>query len=257
MIISSWNINSVRIRTEIIKNYLVKEKIDILLLQEIKCQTEQFPSKFFNDLGYECYVSGQKSYNGVAIISKCKLNNIDIKSFIDPNNQSRFISADIIIKKKSAKIICIYLPNGNPVGTEKYLYKKKWLKNFLNFIKKIIIRNKNLIIGGDFNVIPEDKDVDNPEDWANDALFKLEIRKEFRKLLNLGFKDSFRLFDNKDKQYTFWDYQRGSWNKNKGLRIDHFLVSQNLINDIKSVKIDKYVRALEKPSDHAPIKIHF
>ena len=113
------------------------------------------------------------------------------------------------------------------------------------------------IIGGDFNVIPEDKDVDNPEDWANDALFKLEIRKEFRKLLNLGFKDSFRLFDNKDKQYTFWDYQRGSWNKNKGLRIDHFLVSQNLINDIKSVKIDKYVRALEKPSDHAPIKIHF
>ena len=110
MIISSWNINSVRIRTEIIKNYLIKEKIDILLLQEIKCQTDQFPTKFFNDLGYECYVSGQKSYNGVAIISKCKLNNIDIKSFIDPNNQSRFISADIEIKKNRPKLfVFIYL----------------------------------------------------------------------------------------------------------------------------------------------------
>ena len=110
MIISSWNINSVRIRTEIIKNYLVKEKIDILLLQEIKCQTDQFPTKFFNDLGYECYVSGQKSYNGVAIISKCKLNNIDVKSFIDPNNQSRFISADIEIKKNQQKLFAfIYL----------------------------------------------------------------------------------------------------------------------------------------------------
>ena len=130
MIISSWNINSVRIRTDHIKNYLKKEKIDILLLQEIKCQTDQFPQEFFRNLGYYCYVNGQKSYNGVAIISKNKLDKIDIDSFKDPKNQSRFISTSVIIKDKLTQLICIYLPNGNPMGTEKYSYKIKWLKNF-------------------------------------------------------------------------------------------------------------------------------
>tara|TARA_A100000164_G_C21784925_1_gene712899 strand:- start:249 stop:1022 length:774 start_codon:yes stop_codon:yes gene_type:complete len=257
VIISSWNINSVRIRTDHIKNYLKKEKIDILFLQEIKCQTDQFPEEFFKNLGYNCYVNGQKSYNGVAIISKKKLDKIDIKNFKDPNNQSRFISTNVLINNKSTQLICIYLPNGNPVDTEKYSYKLEWLKNFIKYIEKLYKKNKNIIIGGDFNVIPEEIDVKNPEDWVDDALYTLEIRKEFRRILNIGFKDAFRLFSNESEQFTFWDYQQGSWNRNKGLRIDHFLVSQKLVEDIKNIKIDKYVRGKIKPSDHAPIQITF
>jgi exodeoxyribonuclease-3 len=254
MIISSWNINSVRIRTENINQYLKKKDPDILMFQEIKCEDDKFPYKFFEEKKYNCYVYGQKSYNGVAIISKKKLSNID-KSFKDPNNQSRLISSDIEINGKLIKLICIYLPNGNPVNTDKYSYKLNWLKNFISFLKKEMNKYEGMIIGGDFNIIPNSNDVDNPEDWENDALYRLEVRKEFRKIINLGFKDSFRLFNNEDKQYTFWDYTQGSWQRNKGLRIDHFLISDKLIKNIKNVEIDKFTRGLEKPSDHAPIRI--
>jgi len=256
MIISSWNINSVRIRTENIEEYINKINPDILMFQEIKCENDKFPYEFFEKKKYNCYVFGQKSYNGVAIVSKKKLLNID-KSFKDPNKQSRFISTDIKIGEKSVKLICIYLPNGNPVTTDKYPYKLKWLNIFFNFLKKEIKNYDGIIIGGDFNIIPNSNDVENPEDWENDALYKLEIRKEFRKILNIGFKDSFRLFNSNNKQYTFWDYTQGSWKKNKGLRIDHFLITDNLSTKIKNVEIDKFTRGLNRPSDHAPIKIIF
>ena len=256
MIISSWNVNSVRIRTPNIEKYLNKINPDILMLQEIKCEDDKFPYEFFQKKKYHCYVFGQKSYNGVAILSKKKIDKID-KNFKDPNGQSRFISADLKINKKLIKLICIYLPNGNPINTDKYPYKLKWLKNFINFIKKEIDNYDGLIIGGDFNIIPNSNDVGNPEDWENDALYKLEIRKEYRKILNLGLKDSFRLFNTEDKQYTFWDYTQGSWQRNKGLRIDHFLVSNEIAKKIKNVEIDKFTRGLEKPSDHAPIRITF
>ena len=141
--------------------------------------------------------------------------------------------------------------------TDKYPYKLKWLNIFFNFLKKEIKNYDGIIIGGDFNIIPNSNDVENPEDWENDALYKLEIRKEFRKILNIGFKDSFRLFNSNNKQYTFWDYTQGSWKKNKGLRIDHFLITDNLSTKIKNVEIDKFTRGLNRPSDHAPIKIIF
>jgi len=256
MIISSWNINSVRIRTENIEKYIKKTNPDILMFQEIKCEDDKFPYDFFKEKKYNCYVFGQKSYNGVAIISKIKLSNID-KKFNDPNNQSRLIASDIKISGKLVKLICIYLPNGNPVNTDKFPYKKKWLKNFINYLQKQMLTYDEIIIGGDFNIIPNSNDVDNPEDWENDALYKLEIRKEFRKIINLGFKDIFRLFNNESKQYTFWDYTQGSWHKNKGLRIDHFLISDKLSNKVKNVTIDKFTRGLVKPSDHAPIRINF
>ena len=256
MIISSWNINSVRIRTENIEKYLDKIDPDIIMFQEIKCENDKFPNDFFKKKNYNCYVFGQKSYNGVAIISKKKLLNID-KSFKDPNKQSRLIAADIKIAGKLVKLICIYLPNGNPVNTDKYPYKLKWLNNFINFIKKEIDNYDGIIIGGDFNIIPNSNDVENPEDWENDALYRLEIRKEFRKILNLGFKDSFRLFNTEDKQYTFWDYTQGSWQRNKGLRIDHFLITDSICSKIKNVEIDKFTRGLNKPSDHSPIRVNF
>ncbi len=148
----------------------------------------------------------------------------------------------------------IYLPNGNPINSEKYDYKKKWMDLFEKYIKAMIKVNKNIIITGDFNVIPSEEDVSNPESWLNDALFKLEIRKKFRSLLNLGFKDGFRLFNKETNQYTFWDYQQNSWQRNKGLRIDHYLVSDSMIDNLKTIEIDKFTRENERPSDHVPIR---
>ena len=253
MILASWNINSVRIRTNQVIDYLKKKKIDILVLQEIKTEDQNFPHDDFKKEGYYSYSSGQKSYNGVAIISKKKLK-VSSSDFKDPLNQSRYISAEIKYKKKIFSLISIYLPNGNPVNTDKYEYKKKWMDLFEKFIKTKFKKNKNIIITGDFNVIPSEEDVDNPEGWSNDALFKLEIRKKFRSLLTIGFKDGFRLFNKEAKQYTFWDYQQGSWQRNKGLRIDHYLISDNMVDSLKVIEIDKFTRDNERPSDHVPIR---
>ena len=255
MKIISWNVNSVRARLENVKNYIKDSAPDVLLLQEIKTQNENFPDDDFKKLGYKSYVFGQKSYNGVAIISKYKLDNIN-KSFIkDDFNQSRVITAELKLKKKTIEIINIYVPNGNPVDTEKYEYKKEWLKRFLNNIKKKVQKNLNILIAGDFNIIPEEIDVYDFERYENDALGRLEIRKKYRELINLGFKDVYR-FKNKTKQeYTFWDYFAGSWQKNYGMRIDHFLLSNSLIENIKSININKKPRSKVKPSDHTPIEL--
>jgi exodeoxyribonuclease III len=253
MIIASWNINSIRIRTQQVVDYLLKKKIDILVLQEIKTEDQNFPHEDFKKIGYHSYSRGQKSYNGVAILSKNKLE-INKNGFKDPLGQSRFISTDIKYKNKILSLMSIYLPNGNPINSEKYDYKKKWMDIFEKYIKAMIKVNKNIIITGDFNVIPSEEDVSNPESWLNDALFKLEIRKKFRSLLNLGFKDGFRLFNKETNQYTFWDYQQNSWQRNKGLRIDHYLVSDSMIDNLKTIEIDKFTRENERPSDHVPIR---
>jgi exodeoxyribonuclease-3 len=225
------------------------------MLQEIKTQNENFPNDEFKKLGYSSYVFGQKSYNGVAIISKLKLDNINIDFIKDNLNQSRIITAELNINKKKIEIINIYVPNGNPVDTEKYDYKKKWLKKFVNSVKKKLVKNPNLLIAGDFNIIPEEIDVYDFKRYENDALGRLEIRKKYRELINLGFKDVYR-FKNKTKQeYTFWDYFAGSWQKNYGMRIDHILLSNSLIENIKSININKKPRSKEKPSDHTPIEL--
>lgn len=253
MNVASWNINSVRIRVDQVKDYMKKKKIDIMVLQEIKTEEENFPFEEFKKVGYNSYCFGQKTYNGVAIISKNTLKPL-INEFKDPLSQSRCIGAEIPYKNKNFLLFSIYLPNGNPINTDKYIYKKKWMDSFEKFIFSKLKTNKNIIITGDFNVIPNDEDVSNPEDWLNDALFKLEIRKKFRSLMNLGFKDAFRLFNKKSNEYTFWDYQQGSWKRNKGLRIDHFLVSGAMINNLKIIEIDKFTRDNERPSDHVPIR---
>ena len=255
MKIVSWNVNSVRARINNILNYINQAKPDILLLQEIKTQDENFPYEQFKKIGYVSYVYGQKSYNGVAILSKIEIKNIN-KSFIkDSFKQSRIITGEIQIKKKKIELINIYVPNGNPVNTEKYIYKKDWLKKFILNIKKKLTKNSNLLIAGDFNIIPEEMDVHDFKRYENDALGKLEIRKNFRELLNLGFKDVYR-FKNKNKQeYTFWDYFAGSWQKNYGMRIDHFLVSKNIIENLRSISINKKPRSKIKPSDHTPIEL--
>ena len=255
MKIISWNVNSVRARIENIKHYIKDSEPDVLMLQEIKTQDENFPNDEFKNLGYISYVFGQKSYNGVAIISKHELDNTNNNFIKDDLNQSRIITAELKLKKKKIHLINIYVPNGNPVDTEKYEYKKNWLKKFISNVEKKIQKNSNILIAGDFNIIPEEIDVHDFKRYENDALGRLEIRKKYRELINLGFKDVYR-FKNKTKQeYTFWDYFAGSWQKNYGMRIDHFLISNSLVENIKSININKKPRSKEKPSDHTPIEL--
>ena len=200
MKIISWNVNSVRARIENILDYIKDSNPDILLLQEIKTQNENFPSEIFEKNGYNSYIFGQKSYNGVAFLSKPKIENVRNDFLKDKLKQSRVITGEIILNKKKIKLINIYVPNGNPVDTEKYEYKKNWLASFVKKVKKELTTNFNIIISGDFNIIPEEIDVYNYKRYENDALFRLEIRKKYRELINLGFKDVYRL-KNKLKHY--------------------------------------------------------
>ncbi len=255
MKISSWNVNSVRARIENILEYIKTDKPDILLLQEIKTENINFPTEEFKKIGYESFVFGQKSYNGVAFLSKVKIENINLNFIEDELKQSRIITGDIQLQKKKIKLINIYVPNGNPINTEKYEYKKKWLNKFLKSIKKALSTEKNIIISGDFNIIPEDIDVYDEKRYLDDALYKIEIRKYFRELINYGFKDIYRQLKKKQQEYTFWDYMSGSWPKNYGMRIDHFLVSDNLLENIKTININKKPRSKLKPSDHTPIEL--
>mgnify|MGYP001223104624 CR=1 FL=1 len=255
MKIASWNVNSVRARISNILEYIKIAKPDILFLQEIKTQSENFPTEAFKTEGYNSYIFGQKSYNGVAFLSLKKIDNIK-KNFIDDKlKQSRIITGEIVHNKKHIKLVNIYVPNGNPVETEKYTYKKEWLTLFNKKIAKELNNFSNIIISGDFNIIPEEVDVYDFKRYENDALYRLEIRKKFRELLNYGFIDVYRYFNRTKQEYTYWDYFAGSWAKNYGMRIDHFLVSNSLLSYIKSINIDKKPRSLNKPSDHTPIEI--
>jgi exodeoxyribonuclease-3 len=254
MKIGTWNVNSIRARIDNIKKYLKLSSPDILLLQEIKTEEKNYPYNELKEAGYISYVHGQKSYNGVSILSKKKLENINIELQGDKVRQSRFISTTIKIKNKEVDLINIYVPNGNPVDTEKYFYKLDWLNLLVSLIEGKIKANNSIILCGDFNIIPEEIDAYEHEKYLNDALFRLEIRKKYRQLINLGMVDVFRFFNKKQSNYTFWDYMKGSWQKNNGLRIDHILVSNDLIDSIKKIEIKKNIRNQVKPSDHVPVE---
>jgi len=238
-----------------ILDYLKKDKPDIVFLQEIKTENINFPSEELKKIGYESFVFGQKSYNGVAFLSKIKIEDVNLNFIKDDLNQSRIITGDIKLKEKKIKLINIYVPNGNPVDTDKYEYKKKWLNTFLKAVKKNLLSEKNIIISGDFNIIPDEIDVYDHNKFINDALYKIEIRKYFRELLNYGFKDIYRHLKKNKQEYTFWDYMAGSWPKNYGMRIDHFLISNNLLENVKAIDINQNPRGKTKPSDHTPIEL--
>ena len=255
MKITTWNVNSIRARIKNVVSYIEYSKPDILMIQEIKTEEKNFPFNDFKILGYKSFVFGQKSYNGVAFISKLNINKIDLKFINDEKKQSRIIVGEIKNKSKIIKLINIYVPNGNPISTEKYNYKKKWLDTFIKKIKKALTENSNIIMAGDFNIIPEQIDVYDYKKYENDALYILDIRKKFRELINLGFLDVYRHLYKEKQNFTFWDYTAGSWQKNHGMRIDHFLISNSLINDIKSINIDTKPRSKLKPSDHTPVEL--
>ena len=254
MIIASWNINSVRIREESILYFIKKLNPDILLFQEIKCEEKFFPYSFFDKLDYQSFVNGQKGRNGVAIVARKSLNLFEDKNYesLNINSQARFI----ITYSKDHDIFFanIYMPNGNPSSDfEKFNLKLEWLHNLNKFIVPILKNEKKLIIGGDFNVIEHPKDVRNFDKWKEDALGHPKIVKEFRKILGAGMQNVVRKFFEPGEKYSFWDYQKSSWEKNDGLLIDHFLVTPNLIDRTERFEIDTDPRGLFKPSDHTPI----
>ncbi len=250
MLVASWNVNSITARLPNVLDWLKKNAPDVVLLQELKCMEEKFPAMELKAAGYESAVHGQKTYNGVAILSKHKIE--DVKKALpgdDKDEQSRYIEATI----KGVRVASIYLPNGNPVDSEKYPYKLKWFDRLIDHARTLLAEETPVLLGGDYNVIPEARDCHDPAAWQEDALFRLDSRKKLRTLLNLGFTDCFRVFNKKDHQYTFWDYQAGAWQKNNGIRIDHFLASPQAADRLQACTIDSDPRGKEKASDHTPI----
>ncbi|APF37412.1 exodeoxyribonuclease III [Chelatococcus daeguensis] len=258
MRIATWNVNSVKQRLEHLLRFLKEEAPDVVCLQELKCQEDAFPRLELDGTGYNIALCGQKSFNGVAILSKRPLEDIRLRlPGDDDDGQARFVEALVPGKKGAARIAAIYLPNGNPAPSEKYSYKLAWMDRLHAHARTRLAEEEPFVIAGDFNVIPEPKDAARPELWVNDALFLPQTREKFRGLLNLGLYDALRSTTDATGLYTFWDYQAGAWQKNNGIRIDHLLLSPQAADRLRSVTIVKRTRAWDKPSDHVPVMAEF
>jgi exodeoxyribonuclease-3 len=258
MRIASWNVNSVRLRLPALQNYLRTVSPDVLCLQELKCQDDQFPRMEIEELGYNLLVHGQKGFNGVALLSKTPLDESSrgLPGFEDA--QSRYVEAVVSDGAGGVyRVASIYLPNGNPPDTEKYSYKLAFMDALITHAQRLLGFEERLVLAGDYNVIPTADDVYDARAWAGDALFLPQTRNKFRTLLNLGFVDALRATTDAPGQYTFWDYQGGAWQKNRGLRIDHLLLSPQAADALQSVSIDRDLRAGDKPSDHVAIRADF
>lgn len=252
MKLASWNVNSLPVRLEQVLNWFDVAEIDILALQETKVQDQAFPASVFHDKGLYVSYSGQKTYNGVAIISRFPITETvtDIDGFID--SERRILAATI----DNIRIINLYVPNGQSVLSDKYQYKLTWLKHVACFIKEQLKLYPNLAVVGDFNIAPEDRDVHAIEDWVGAVLVSAEERESFKNLLSLGLHDSYRLFTKDETEYSWWDYRKASFRRNLGLRIDHILLSNALKTRCLASSIDKSPRKLERPSDHAPVFVN-
>lgn len=254
MRIATWNVNSIRARLPNVLQWLSDRSPDVLLLQEIKTVAESFPTLEFEDLGYNCLVVGQKSYNGVAIISKYPLQ--DTREHLpgdDADDQARYVEAWIDAGNSGVRAASIYLPNGNPIDSPKYPYKLLWMDRLQSHAAHLLTNEEAIVLGGDYNVVPSDGDVHDPEGWANDALCRPETRARFRAILYLGYTEAFRALNNEIGRYTFWDYQGRAFEADRGLRIDHFLLSPQAADRLKSCEIDVVPRGRPKASDHTPV----
>jgi exodeoxyribonuclease III len=255
MKIATWNVNSVRQRTEHLLRYLREIRPDVLCLQELKCVGEAFPYLEVEAEGYNAAVHAQKGFNGVAILAKAP---IEVEKGLpgDPKDeQARYIEAFIPNGAGIVRVASIYLPNGNPPQTDKYSYKLAFLDRLIAHAKKLLALEEAFVLAGDYNVIPEDRDCFDPAAWEGDALFLPQTRARYRSLLNLGLTDALRATTDDSGLYTFWDYQAGAWQRNKGIRIDHLLLSPRAADRLVEVAIDKERRGEDKPSDHVPVRI--
>lgn len=249
MRIATWNVNSIRVRLEQLVDWLTRECIDIVALQETKCENEKFPVEALKEIGYHAIYLGQKSYNGVAILSREPIKKYEISGYMNEHEQKRVIVAEY----KDMLIVDVYVPNGQAVGSEKYSFKMIWLEELKKLIQSLQKKFSKIIILGDFNIAPTEIDHTSANFIKDDIMISEAEREAFNEIIKLGFSDSFRLFNQEAKQYTWWDYRIKAFEKNLGYRIDHILVSDTLVKNCTACVIDKSLRALNQPSDHTPL----
>jgi exodeoxyribonuclease-3 len=255
MRIATWNVNSIRQRMDSVQAWLAERSPDIVCLQEIKCVDEAFPRDVFERLGYNVAVHGQKTFNGVALLSKYPFDEVAPGLIGDDSDvQARFLEALISTKTGALRVVSLYLPNGNG-GPEKYAYKLNWMDRLAKFSGERLNLEEPMILAGDYNVIPTPSDAKRPEVWVNDALFLPQTRQKFHELANLGLTDAVRAVSDAADLYTFWDYQAGAWQKDNGIRIDHLLLSPQAADRLQDAGIDRHVRSWDKPSDHVPVYV--
>jgi exodeoxyribonuclease-3 len=253
MKIATFNINGIKARIAALPEWLEEAQPDVALLQEIKSVDENFPRELFEDMGYNVETHGQKSFNGVAILSKLPLEDVTRGLPGDETDeQARWIEATVV-GKQAIRICGLYLPNGNPAPGPKYDYKLAWMERLQARAEALLAEETPFLMAGDYNIIPQDEDARRPEVWQEDALARPESRAAYRRLLNLGLTEAFRARVQGPEHYSFWDYQAGAWNNDDGIRIDHFLLSPAVADILLDCQIDKHVRAKEKPSDHVPV----
>jgi len=254
--VATWNVNSIKQRVDSALAWLAERKPDIVCLQETKCVDDGFPREPFEALGYNVAVHGQKTFNGVAILSKFPFDEVSKGLPGDKSDDhARFIEAVVSTAAGALRVASIYLPNGNPPQSDKYAYKIGWMKRLSAYARERLSLEESLVLAGDYNVIPAAADARNPQAWLSDALFLPQTREEFRAFVNLGLTDAVRAASDDPGLYTFWDYQAGAWQKNNGIRIDHVLLSPMAADRLGDVGIDRHVRSWEKPSDHVPVWI--
>ena len=249
MKIATWNVNSLKVRLPHLLDWLVATRIDVVCLQETKQEDTKFPREAIEAAGYRVAFSGQKTYNGVAIVSRTPLADVQagIPGFED--EQRRVLAATV----EGMRVVCVYIPNGQSLDSDKYCYKLRWLKALNAWLREELMRYPALVLLGDYNIAPEDRDVYDPAAWVGSVLVSEAEREQFRALLDMGLRDSFRLFEQPEKSFTWWDYRAAGFRRDLGLRIDHILLSPQLANRCVAVDIDRGPRKLERPSDHTPV----
>ena len=248
--IATWNVNSIKVRLPAVLDWLKSAAPDILCLQEIKCPAQDFPALEIRSLGYHVEAVGQRSYNGVAILSREPATDILRALPGDANDdQARYLEATIA----GLRVASIYLPNGNPVESDKYPYTLAWMRRLAVHARELLEREQAIVLAGDYNVCPTDDDVYDPEGWRGDALCRTDSRLAFRALANLGYVDGFRVLHAEPHRYSFWDYQAARWQRHEGLRIDHLMLSPQAADRLEGCDIDEGPRAKEKASDHTPV----
>ncbi len=254
MRIATWNINGSKARIDSLVAWLKERDPDVVCLQEIKSVDEGFPAEPIEALGYNVAVHGQKGFNGVAILSKLRLEDVRARLPGDDGDvQARYLEAVVSAGGRAVRVASIYLPNGNPIESEKFTYKLAWMERLQAHAKTLIALEEPLVLAGDYNVIAEPRDAHDPTQWRGDALYQPASRAAFRRLRHLGLTDAIRACDDREGVYTFWDYQAGAWQKDNGIRIDHLLLSPAAADLLTSSGIDRMTRAWEKPSDHVPV----